>query len=197
MTWRDNCGADYGTYAWYKDHCHELADAEWQAHEQKRVDYCGPDTNVFWMTDDIETELGKPFEDVWLAWSARHWRGLVRALQSGDRKQAAKRALDLMGWLFLLLAKFKPKDKEKTGNIKLKNLNPSFFCIKDGRYDRLEFDCPACGEHRISIPLTGKIKWKMDGHNFTDIILSPSISHDNGSGCKTHFFIKNGEIEHV
>jgi hypothetical protein len=103
----DGFEPDYGTYAWYKQHCLDLAKAEYLAHEDKRVDYCGDNNNIFWMIEDIKQNTGLTTEQVWMAWSTRHWNALLRTLHQKNYKQAARRALDLMGWLFLLLAYLK------------------------------------------------------------------------------------------
>jgi hypothetical protein len=108
----DLSDADYGTYVWYRNHCVDLGLAEWQAHDDKRIDYCGDYNNIFWMIEDTINETGLTFEQVITAWSARHWRGLIRAMRQEDKAQASKRALDLMGWLFLLLARYKGSNSQ-------------------------------------------------------------------------------------
>jgi len=102
----------YGSYTWYRQHIQELAEAEWQAHDHKRLDYCGDKYNIFWMIDDIMADSGYDFETIWIAWATRHFRGMLRAMRQGYYQNAAKRALDLMGWLFLLLAKYKPRNSQ-------------------------------------------------------------------------------------
>lgn len=102
----------YGTFAWYEEFVHTLANAELKAHQKKREDYCGVYNidNIFWMFDDTIEHTTLSFEDIWLAWASRHFNALKRAMDTCNHQQAGKRALDLMGWLFLLLAKYQPKN---------------------------------------------------------------------------------------
>ena len=82
--------------------------------------------------------------------------------------------------------------------MKLIELNPHFERrVVD--QTTLSFDCPVCKMHRLDIPVGGA-GWDMTGGSFTynDITLMPSIAHDAPAhNCKSHFFIKNGEIELV
>jgi hypothetical protein len=106
--------AEYGTWKWYHNFCHTMAEAEYEAHSEKHKDYVGPGTdNIFWMFNDIQAETGLNFNQVWMAWATRHMNALLRALQSDNPAVAGKRALDLMGWLFLLLAYYKPTNDSK------------------------------------------------------------------------------------
>lgn len=76
----------------------------------------------------------------------------------------------------------------------LAELNPKWE-EKDGVNTHVSFDCPKCQAHRIIIPIPPTEKaWDMVGDEFSDLSLHPSIAHDNGVGCRTHFFITNGEI---
>lgn len=75
----------------------------------------------------------------------------------------------------------------------LNDLKPEWEKRGDGTY--LAFDCPKCKGHRISIPVPPTPKaWDIVGKDFAELSTWPSIAHDNGQGCKSHFFIKGGEI---
>ena len=80
--------------------------------------------------------------------------------------------------------------------MKLIELNPKYG-EKNGVRTHIIFDCPKCHEHRISIPFEGEKKWDKTGIDFESTTLSPSIAHDNGIGCQSHFFIRSGEVEMV
>ncbi len=75
----------------------------------------------------------------------------------------------------------------------LQKLNPKYTQAK-GERTHITLDCPLCQKHKIAIPIKGRVKWDIEGEDFDDITLSPSILHDNGIGCKSHFFIKKGKI---
>jgi len=81
--------------------------------------------------------------------------------------------------------------------MKLLELNPKFV-QSEGVRSHLSFDCPVCKNHKIVVPIFSTPKaWSTNGDSFENITLNPSIAHDNGSGCKSHFFITNGEINLV
>ncbi len=80
--------------------------------------------------------------------------------------------------------------------MKIIELNPKYG-ETDGVQTHIIFDCPVCKEHRVSIPFRGAKKWDKTGVDFESTTLSPSIAHDNGRGCKGHYFIQNGEIKIV
>ncbi len=84
--------------------------------------------------------------------------------------------------------------------MKLIELEPSWH--NEGTH--VVFNCPKCKAHRIYISLKdGAYVWQKTGETFEDLTLSPSIAHENHRTlddgghevCKSHFFIKNGEIE--
>lgn len=81
--------------------------------------------------------------------------------------------------------------------MKLTDLNPKFGKERDER-TRLIFDCPKCKGHRIAVPIAGKEPpiWQSENlEDFSKTTLSPSIDHDAPSwNCRSHFFIRNGEI---
>ena len=77
--------------------------------------------------------------------------------------------------------------------MKLTDLNPKSG-ETDGKRTHVIFDCPKCRQHRMSIPFEGRVKWEKSGEDFETTMLSPSIAHNNGEGCESHFFIRNGEI---
>ena len=98
--------------------------------------------------------------------------------------------------------------------MKLVDLKPEWIAKThdDGEFDprnAISFDCPKCGAHRIEIPKNSMVvaAWKIDGENFEDLFISPSIANktwvytdiDNdptkGYECKAHFYVKKGEIE--
>lgn len=90
--------------------------------------------------------------------------------------------------------------------MKLIELHPSFARVSTpeqfiGHRTHFTFDCPKCQQHKISIPIVGDNKWDIEpvsflegGVDFENITLSPSIAHNNGLGCESHFFIRKGEI---
>lgn len=76
--------------------------------------------------------------------------------------------------------------------MKLTELDPKL----DANETVLVFDCPKCKKHKLRIPIEGKQKWNMTGNNYHDLTLTPSIAHNalDAHGCKSHFFITDGEI---
>ena len=78
--------------------------------------------------------------------------------------------------------------------MKLAELGPKYGST-DGVRTHIIFDCPKCKEHRIAVPFVGEKAWGHSGVDFESTTLSPSIAHNNGVGCQSHFFIRNGEIE--
>lgn len=99
--------------------------------------------------------------------------------------------------------------------MKLSDLNPQFVghggdgITRDGKpVPRREgmgisFDCPCGCETPVFVhfenPLDGGLplettapKWHRTGEQFETMTLSPSLLRMNG--CKSHFFVRNGEI---
>ena len=88
--------------------------------------------------------------------------------------------------------------------MRLTDLKPEWVNEPKYNYTAVSFDCPKCGEHRISVPIPPSLKaWEMSGSTFEDLTLSPSIAHTDhdskknieGVKCYSHFFVKNGNIE--
>lgn len=99
----------YATWEWYRTFVHQLAQAEYMAHEDKRFEYCGPkDADIFWMIQKAQEDTGLDFNQIWMAWASRHFSALLRAVQKEEPRIIGQRALDLMGWLFLILAAYQP-----------------------------------------------------------------------------------------
>lgn len=88
--------------------------------------------------------------------------------------------------------------------MKLTDLAPAWHGVYDSGPNAIaSFLCPVCRKHRIDIPITptrdsaplyGPVQWQRTGDDFTALTLSPSIAHDSGAGCKSHFFVREGEI---
>lgn len=77
--------------------------------------------------------------------------------------------------------------------MKLTELNPKYGSSNIQR-THIIFDCPVCRSHKIAVPFVGEKKWEKAGVDFETTTMAPSIAHDNGAGCKSHFFIRKGEI---
>lgn len=62
----------------------------------------------------------------------------------------------------------------------------------------LGFRCPACGEHRIMIPIApgspvSGNPWKATG-TVENLSVTPSIDAETRPNCRWHGFITNGEM---
>lgn len=69
--------------------------------------------------------------------------------------------------------------------------------VDKGDHTVIEFDCPKCLKHRIEIPPDPyPVGWAMTGSiEENNVTLTPSIAHTAADGCKSHFWVRNGDIE--
>lgn len=80
----------------------------------------------------------------------------------------------------------------------LKDLEPEL----DEEKGDLWFTCPICKNHSIAVSWklpsyhqNGTYLWRKTGTSVDDISLEPSINLDlDGSTCKFHGWVKNGEV---